>query len=64
MLAEVGDAERVTEAAQERGVIIRDCTSFGLPNHVRISTGTREETREAVDRLNEALADLGLGVRA
>ncbi|MFC7186515.1 aminotransferase class I/II-fold pyridoxal phosphate-dependent enzyme, partial [Halorubrum yunnanense] len=50
--------------AQERGVIIRDCTSFGLPNHVRISTGTREETREAVERLNETLADLGLGVRA
>jgi len=64
VLAEVGDAERVADAAQERGVIIRDCTSFGLPSHVRISTGTREGTREAVDRLNETLADLGLGVRA
>lgn len=64
VLAEVGDAERVAEEAQERGVIIRDCTSFGLPNHVRISTGTREGTREAVARLNETLADLGLGVRA
>ena len=64
VLAEVGDAERVAEAAQERGVIIRDCTSFGLPSHVRISTGTRDETREAVERLNETLADLGLGVRA
>ncbi|MDZ5811230.1 histidinol-phosphate transaminase [Halorubrum sp. AD140] len=64
VLAEVGDAERVAEAAQERGVIVRDCTSFGLPSHVRISTGTREETREAVERLNETLADLGLGVRA
>jgi len=61
VLAEVGDAERVAEEAQERGVIIRDCTSFGLPNHVRISTGTREGTREAVARLNETLADLGLG---
>jgi len=49
---------------QERGVIIRDCTSFGLPEHVRISTGTREETRKAVATLNETLADLGLGVRA
>ncbi|OYR72350.1 histidinol-phosphate aminotransferase, partial [Halorubrum sp. E3] len=64
VLAAVGDGERVAEAAQERGVIIRDCTSFGLPDHVRISTGTREGTREAVDRLNETLADLGLGVRA
>ncbi|MFW5917777.1 MAG: histidinol-phosphate transaminase [Halorubrum sp.] len=64
VLAEVGDAESVTDAAQERGVIVRDCTSFGLPNHVRISTGTREETREAVETLNETLAELGLGVRA
>jgi histidinol-phosphate aminotransferase len=64
VLAAVGDGERVAEAAQERGVIIRDCTSFGLPEHVRISTGTREETREAVDLLNETLADLELGVRA
>jgi histidinol-phosphate aminotransferase len=45
-------------------VIIRDCTSFGLPEHVRISTGTREETREAVALLNETLADLELGVSA
>ncbi|GAB7008357.1 histidinol-phosphate transaminase [Halorubrum trueperi] len=64
VLAEVGDATGVTDAAQDRGVIVRDCTSFGLPNHVRISTGTREETREAVETLNETLADLGLGVRA
>jgi len=65
VLAEVGDAERVAEEAQERGVIIRDCTSFGLPNHVRISTGTRARgPARAVARLNETLADLGLGVRA
>ncbi|ELZ43603.1 histidinol-phosphate aminotransferase [Halorubrum saccharovorum DSM 1137] len=63
VLAEVGDAERVAEEAQERGVIIRDCTSFGLPSHVRISTGTREGTCEAVDRLNETLSDLELGAR-
>ena len=64
VLARVGDAERVADAAQDRGVIIRDCTSFGLPEHVRISTGTRDETREAVETLNRVLADLDLGVRA
>ncbi|WP_049902203.1 histidinol-phosphate transaminase [Halorubrum distributum] len=64
VLAAVGDGERVAEAAQERGVIVRDCTSFGLPEHVRVSTGTREETREAVALLNETLADLELGVSA
>ncbi|WP_418282185.1 histidinol-phosphate transaminase [Halorubrum sp. DTA98] len=64
VLAEVGDAEAVAEAAQRNGVIVRDCSSFGLPTCVRISTGTREGTREAVDRLNETLADLDLGVHA
>ncbi|MES3162470.1 MAG: histidinol-phosphate transaminase [Halorubrum sp.] len=60
VLAHVGDANAVAEAAKHEGVIIRDCTSFGLPECVRISTGTREETREAVDRLNAVLADHGV----
>jgi len=64
VLAEVGDAGTVAEAAQREGVIIRDCTSFGLPSCVRISTGTREGTREAVATLNDVLADLELGVHA
>ncbi|WP_324758020.1 histidinol-phosphate transaminase [Haloarcula montana] len=52
VLAEVGDAEAVTDAAQEHGVILRDCSSFGLPDCVRITCGTREDTRRAVDTLN------------
>lgn len=64
VLAEVGDAERVAETAQRNGVIVRDCSSFGLPSCVRISTGTREGTRIAVERLNETLAELELGSHA
>ncbi|SNR46611.1 histidinol-phosphate transaminase [Halorubrum vacuolatum] len=64
VLARVGDATAVTEAAQPEGVIIRDCTSFGLPGCVRISTGTRDETRQAVETLNEVFADLKLGAHA
>jgi histidinol-phosphate aminotransferase len=55
VLAAVGDAERVTEALQEEGVIVRDCTSFGLPDCIRITTGTREETRTATERINGVL---------
>jgi histidinol-phosphate aminotransferase len=55
VLADVGDASTVTEAATERGVIVRDCTSFGLPGCVRVTCGTREETREAVAVLNGVL---------
>ncbi len=58
VLADVGDGEAsaVAEAVQERGVILRDCTSFGLPNCVRITCGTKEETRRAVRELNEVLS--------
>jgi histidinol-phosphate aminotransferase len=55
VLAEVGDAAAVTDAAQEQGVILRDCSSFGLPECVRITCGTREDTRRAVSTLNEIL---------
>jgi len=55
ILAEVGDASAVADAAQERGVIIRDCSSFGLPECIRITCGTREDTERAVSVLNEVI---------
>ncbi|SDQ61391.1 histidinol-phosphate transaminase [Natronobacterium texcoconense] len=58
VLVDVGDAERVAEEAQERGVIVRDCTSFGLPGCIRITCGTEDETERAVETVNEVLADL------
>ncbi|WP_435125987.1 histidinol-phosphate transaminase [Halobaculum sp. D14] len=58
VLAEVGDGTAVAEAAQERGVIVRDTSSFGLPGCVRISCGTEAQTRTAVETLNDVLAEL------
>jgi histidinol-phosphate aminotransferase len=55
VLAEVGDGPAVQAAAQERGVIVRDATSFGLPDCIRVTTGTREGTRRAVEVLNTVL---------
>jgi histidinol-phosphate aminotransferase len=55
VLCEVGDGSEVTERAQREGVIVRDTTSFGLPECVRITCGTREETKRAVAVLNELL---------
>jgi len=55
ILAEVGDASAIADAAQERGVIIRDCSSFGLPECIRITCGTREDTERAVSVLNEVI---------
>ena len=55
VLAEVGDGEAVTDAAMDEGVIVRDCSSFGLPECVRITCGTREGTERAVRTLNEVV---------
>ena len=57
VLAEVGDAAGVADALQHRGIILRDCSSFGLPDCVRITCGTEAETRDAVTKLNEVLAE-------
>jgi len=39
-LVDVGDASTVAAEMQERGVIVRDCSSFGLPGCLRITCGT------------------------
>jgi histidinol-phosphate aminotransferase len=55
VLAEVGDASAIADAAQREGVIVRDCTSFGLPECIRVTCGTKSGTRRAVRTLNEVL---------
>ena len=58
VLCEVGDAAAVADACQRRGVIVRDCSSFGLPECIRVTCGTREETKRAVETINEVLAEV------
>ncbi len=58
VLVEVGDAAAVAGATKRRGVIVRDCTSFGLPDHVRVTCGTPAETDRAVEAINAALAEV------
>ncbi len=57
VLVDVGDATAIATAMQERGVIVRDCTSFGLPQCIRITCGTEAETDRAVETLNDLLTD-------
>jgi histidinol-phosphate aminotransferase len=57
VLVDVGDATAVAEAVQERGVIVRDCSSFGLPGCIRITCGTASETERAVTTINAVLAE-------
>lgn len=55
VLAAVDDAEEVTEQLQTKGIIVRDCTSFGLPACIRISTGTRQTTPVAIKAINDVV---------
>ena len=57
VLCEVGDATAVADAAERKGVIVRDCTSFGLPECIRITCGTREDAGTAVETINGVLAE-------
>jgi histidinol-phosphate aminotransferase len=60
VLCEVGDASAVADACQRRGVIVRDTSSFGLPECIRVTCGTREETKRAVETINDVLAEVSV----
>jgi len=52
-LLPVKDAAACRAGLLHHGVVVRDCTSFGLPGHIRIATRTPEEN----ERLLRVLAD-------
>ena len=56
ILARVGDAAKVRMALLRRGIAVRDCTSFGLPDYIRIGMRRREECQRLVEALGEELA--------
>ena len=41
-LVRVGDGAATREALLRRGILVRDCASFGLPEFIRLSTQTPE----------------------
>ncbi|MCY4114469.1 MAG: histidinol-phosphate transaminase [Chloroflexi bacterium] len=56
MLVRVGDATGVRQALLRRRILVRDCTSFGLPDYIRIAVRRREECVRLVAALREVLA--------
>ena len=46
-------ARQVFESLLRRGVIVRQLTTFGLPNCLRISTGTEEEMGMLFEALHQ-----------
>ena len=56
MLIRVGDGGRVFDAMQRNGVIVRPVKSYGLPEWVRVTVGTREQNERLLATLAAALA--------
>ena len=55
ILAKVGDAPGLRHALLRRSVAVRDCTSFGLPEHIRIAVRRPEECARLVEALRDVL---------
>jgi histidinol-phosphate aminotransferase len=55
VLVEVGNATKVSTHLKSKGIIVRDCTSFGIPDCIRITCGTEEQTRKVVEELNDII---------
>ena len=54
-LVEVGDASAIYAKLLEKGVKVRNCTSFGLPNYIRLGARTLPECQRLVAVLREVL---------
>ncbi len=55
ILVEVGNATEVSRHLENKGIMVRDCTSFGIPECIRITCGTKEQTRKVVEELNDII---------
>lgn len=56
VLVRVGDARKVRGDLLRRRIAVRDCTSFGLPEYIRIATRLPEECALLIAALREVLA--------
>jgi histidinol-phosphate aminotransferase len=55
VLVKVGDGKKAFQALMQKGVIIRDMTSYGLPEWVRVSIGTTEQNERFICELRAFL---------
>ena len=55
VLARVGDAAKVRLALLRRGIAVRDCTSFGLPEYIRVTVRRYEECTRLIESLRTVL---------
>ncbi len=52
-LVRVGNAQEFRTSLLKHGILVRDCTSFGLPEYVRIAPRTMPECRKLIAAIHE-----------
>ena len=59
LLVEVGDAAAIRlDLLTRHGVCVRDCTSFGLPGHIRIGVRGMDDSRRLIAALSDLLEEV------
>ncbi len=54
-LLDVGDAPRVRFALLKQNIVVRDCTSFGLPSFIRVATRPKKDWQRLLFALRSVL---------
>ena len=58
-LVEVGDAFQFRQALLGKGIMVRDCTSFDLPHHIRLAPRTIPECQRLITAVKEVFHHAG-----
>jgi threonine-phosphate decarboxylase len=49
------DAQTIAGKLLEQNILVRDCSSFGLKNHIRVAVKTKEENEKLVEAMKKVL---------
>jgi histidinol-phosphate aminotransferase len=52
-LVRVGNAAAFRQALLKRGILVRDCTSFGLPQYIRLAPRTLPDCRKLIETIKD-----------
>lgn len=52
-LVRVGNATTFRQAILKKGILVRDCTSFGLPQYIRLAPRTLPECQKLIEAIKE-----------